>query len=71
MHGLLGVVSEDQVLFSALLIHCVVQLELIQTIDNVVFFPTTSRKDDEHNLASSRVSLCDTWYARRTCRNGF
>lgn len=35
--------SQSQV-FAALLIKCVVQLELIQTIDNIVFFPATSRK---------------------------
>uniref|UniRef100_S4RFZ5 ARF guanine nucleotide exchange factor 1 n=1 Tax=Petromyzon marinus TaxID=7757 RepID=S4RFZ5_PETMA len=29
-------------LFAALLIKCVVQLELIQTIDNIVFFPATN-----------------------------
>lgn len=37
--------------FSSLLIKCVVQLELIQTIDNVVFYPTTSRKEDAETLA--------------------
>lgn len=50
--------TDDQLLFSALRIRCVVQLELIQTIDNVLFFPTTSRKDDEYNLASSRGEEC-------------
>ena len=43
------------VLFTSLLIKCVVQLELIQTIDNVVFFPATSRREDAENLASARV----------------
>uniref|UniRef100_A0A3P8ZT77 SEC7 domain-containing protein n=1 Tax=Esox lucius TaxID=8010 RepID=A0A3P8ZT77_ESOLU len=37
---------QEQRLFSALRIKCVVQLELIQTIDNIVFFPATSRKED-------------------------
>uniref|UniRef100_A0A8U8BLF3 Uncharacterized protein n=1 Tax=Geospiza parvula TaxID=87175 RepID=A0A8U8BLF3_GEOPR len=32
----------EQKLFAALLIKCVVQLELIQTIDNIVFFPATT-----------------------------
>ena len=45
----------DQKLFQALLIKCVVQLELIQTIDNIVFFPTTSRKEDAENLAAAQV----------------
>lgn len=38
-------------LFSSLLIKCVVQIELIQTIDNIVFFPATSRKEDAETLA--------------------
>ncbi|XP_077296772.1 ADP ribosylation factor guanine nucleotide exchange factor Sec71 [Arctopsyche grandis] len=38
-------------LFNGLLIKCVVQLELIQTIDNIVFFPATSRKEDAETLA--------------------
>lgn len=38
-------------LFSALLIKCVVQLELIQTIDNIIFFPATSKKEDAETLA--------------------
>ncbi|XP_043923098.1 brefeldin A-inhibited guanine nucleotide-exchange protein 1 [Protopterus annectens] len=45
---------QDQKLFSALLIKCVVQLELIQTIDNIVFFPATSRKEDAENLAAAQ-----------------
>lgn len=46
-------VLTDQKLFQCLLIKCVVQLELIQTIDNIVFFPTTSRKEDAENLAAA------------------
>ncbi|KAJ8336938.1 hypothetical protein SKAU_G00381580 [Synaphobranchus kaupii] len=46
--------AQEQRLFSALLIKCVVQLELIQTIDNIVFFPTTSRKEDAENLAAAQ-----------------
>ena len=38
-----------------MLIKCVVQLELIQTIDNVVFFPATSRREDAENLAAAKV----------------
>ncbi|XP_013378695.1 brefeldin A-inhibited guanine nucleotide-exchange protein 1 isoform X2 [Lingula anatina] len=51
------IVAPEQKLFSYLLIKCVVQLELIQTIDNVVFFPTTSRKEDAENLAAAQADL--------------
>lgn len=47
--------AQEQRLFSALLIKCVVQLELIQTIDNIVFFPATSRKEDAENFAAAQV----------------
>lgn len=49
-----GAKLPEQKLFSALLIKCVVQLELIQTIDNIVFFPATSRKEDAENLAAAQ-----------------
>uniref|UniRef100_A0A8C9W9Y4 ARF guanine nucleotide exchange factor 2 n=1 Tax=Scleropages formosus TaxID=113540 RepID=A0A8C9W9Y4_SCLFO len=42
-------------LFSCLLIKCVVQLELIQTIDNIVFYPATSKKEDAENMAAAQV----------------
>ncbi|KAL1006479.1 hypothetical protein UPYG_G00072890 [Umbra pygmaea] len=45
---------QEQRLFSALLIKCVVQLELIQTIDNIVFYPATSRREDAENLAAAQ-----------------
>ena len=48
-------IPSDQKLFQALLIKCVVQLELIQTIDNIVFFPATSKKEDAENLAAAQV----------------
>jgi len=32
-----------------------VQLELIQTIDNIVFFPATSKKEDAENFAAAQV----------------
>lgn len=48
-------VSPDQKLFQGLLIKCVVQLELIQTIDDIVFFPTTSKKEDAEYLAAAQV----------------
>ncbi|XP_041112356.1 brefeldin A-inhibited guanine nucleotide-exchange protein 2-like isoform X1 [Polyodon spathula] len=48
----------DNKLFSGLLIKCVVQLELIQTIDNIVFYPATSKKEDaEHMAAAQRDAL--------------
>lgn len=43
--------------FSDLLIKCVVQLELIQTIDNIVFFPSTSKKEDAETLALATADL--------------
>uniref|UniRef100_A0A3B5A1Q9 ADP ribosylation factor guanine nucleotide exchange factor 1 n=1 Tax=Stegastes partitus TaxID=144197 RepID=A0A3B5A1Q9_9TELE len=46
--------SAEQRLFAALLIKCVVQLELIQTIDNIVFFPATSKKEDAENFAAAQ-----------------
>ena len=45
--------------FAGLLIKCVVQLELIQCIDNIVFFPSTSRKEDQENLALAQVNFCN------------
>uniref|UniRef100_A0A4W5QCW1 ARF guanine nucleotide exchange factor 1 n=1 Tax=Hucho hucho TaxID=62062 RepID=A0A4W5QCW1_9TELE len=50
---------QEQRLFSALLIKCVVQLELIQTIDNMVFYPATSRKEDAENLAAAQRDALD------------
>ncbi|XP_058123944.1 brefeldin A-inhibited guanine nucleotide-exchange protein 2 [Anopheles ziemanni] len=49
--------ANTSVLFSNLLIKCVVQLELIQTIDNIVFFPATSRKEDAETLAQATAEL--------------
>uniref|UniRef100_A0A8C8DDZ6 SEC7 domain-containing protein n=1 Tax=Oncorhynchus tshawytscha TaxID=74940 RepID=A0A8C8DDZ6_ONCTS len=46
----------NQKLFAGLLIKCVVQLELIQTIDNIVFYPATSKKEDAENMAAAQVS---------------
>ncbi|CAO1347752.1 unnamed protein product [Diamesa hyperborea] len=44
-------------LFSSLLIKCVVQLELIQTIDNIIFFPATSKKEDAETLALATADM--------------
>ncbi|KAM9436116.1 brefeldin A-inhibited guanine nucleotide-exchange protein 1 isoform 1-T1 [Clarias gariepinus] len=51
---------QEQRLFAALLIKCVVQLELIQTIDNIVFFPATSKKEDAENFAAAQRDSLDT-----------
>lgn len=48
---------QEHRLFAALLIKCVVQLELIQTIDNIVFFPATSKKEDAENFAAAQVKI--------------
>jgi len=37
----------DKVLFHNIQIHCLVQAEIIQTVDNIVFFPATSTKEDQ------------------------
>lgn len=42
----LTVRSPEQALFQAMIIKCVVQLELIQAIDNIVFYPNVARQDD-------------------------
>lgn len=42
--------------FQTLLIKCVVQLELIQTIDNIVFYPTTSKKEEANYIAAAQVN---------------
>jgi brefeldin A-inhibited guanine nucleotide-exchange protein len=43
--------------FQSLLIKCVVQLELIQTIDSIVFYPTTSKKEDANYIAAAQVII--------------
>uniref|UniRef100_A0A3P8URS3 ARF guanine nucleotide exchange factor 2 n=1 Tax=Cynoglossus semilaevis TaxID=244447 RepID=A0A3P8URS3_CYNSE len=50
-----GKSNAHQKLFAGLLIKCVVQLELIQTIDNIVFYPATSKKEDAENMAAAQV----------------
>lgn len=50
-------VTHPSGLFSALLIKCVVQLELIQTIDNIIFYPATSKKEDAETLAMATADL--------------
>ena len=49
--------QEDKQLFSSLKIKCIVQLELIQTIDNTIFYPSTSRKEDAELIADIQGEL--------------
>ena len=42
----LAVSRSDRRLFHHLDIGCVVQTEIVQTIDNIVFFPASSAKED-------------------------
>jgi len=56
-------VTSDHELFSSLLIKCVVQLELIQTIDNILFFPATSKKEDAENQAAAQVCTFDLYHS--------
>lgn len=51
------VVPQNPALFESLNIKCVVQLELIQTVDNIIFFPATSRKEDAETLAQAAADL--------------
>ena len=47
--------SPEQALFQTLIIKCVVQLELIQAIDNIVFYPNVSRHDDQAIMEFAQV----------------
>lgn len=49
--------SAEVALFQSLEIKSVVQLELIQTIDNIVFYPATSRKEDAETLALAAADM--------------
>ena len=42
--------------FLTITIKCVVQLELIQAIDNIIFYPSTSKKEDSQHIAIAHVS---------------
>ena len=48
-------ITQDRTLFNSLLIRCVVQLELVTTIDDIIFFPSTSKKEDAENMAAAQV----------------
>lgn len=45
----------EHTVFQNMLIKCIVQLELIQTIDNIVFYPTTSKKEDANYILAAQV----------------
>ncbi|CAH1959462.1 unnamed protein product [Acanthoscelides obtectus] len=47
----------DFQLFNSLAIRSAVQLELIQTIDNIIFYPATSRKEDAETLALAAADI--------------
>ncbi len=49
--------QSDFRLFQIITIKCIVQLELIQTIDNIIFYPSTSKKEDLQNIAIAHVSF--------------
>ena len=55
--GKTELITHPSGLFSSLLIKCVVQLELIQTIDNIIFYPATSKKEDAETLAMATADL--------------
>uniref|UniRef100_A0A8C9UHX7 ARF guanine nucleotide exchange factor 2 n=1 Tax=Serinus canaria TaxID=9135 RepID=A0A8C9UHX7_SERCA len=46
-------------IFKTTIPHCVVQLELIQTIDNIVFYPATSKKEDAEHMAAAQQDTLD------------
>ena len=47
--------TPEQALFQSLIIKCVVQLELIQAIDNIVFYPNATKQEDQAMLEFSQV----------------
>uniref|UniRef100_A0A1A9W040 SEC7 domain-containing protein n=1 Tax=Glossina brevipalpis TaxID=37001 RepID=A0A1A9W040_9MUSC len=64
------VLPQNYALFESLNIKCVVQLELIQTVDNIIFFPTTSRKEDAETLAQAAADLtgCSAAHSLLDCQ---
>lgn len=60
--------NSDGSLFNGLTIKCVVQLELIQTIDNIVFFPATSRKEDAETLALAAADMAGNPAEQTECQ---
>lgn len=64
---------DHSALFSGMLIKCVVHLELIATVDAIIFFPATSKKDDEHNMQDAQVALnqLEFWHGQLCIATGF
>ena len=54
--------TPEQALFQTLIIKCVVQLELIQAIDNIIFYPSASRQEDQAILEFSQVCVHEHAY---------
>ncbi|VDM47439.1 unnamed protein product [Toxocara canis] len=48
--------SNSDAVFSSLLVRCVVQLELVDAVNSIVFGPSASRKEDVHALSSLAIS---------------
>jgi Sec7-like guanine-nucleotide exchange factor len=51
--------STVQVLFKNMIVKSVIQLELIQAIDNMIFYPTSSKYDDDRNFMAVKGSLSE------------
>jgi len=47
----------DFTLFQLVTIKSLVQMELIQTIDNIIFYPSTSKKEDLQYNSIARVRI--------------
>ncbi|CAF4312534.1 unnamed protein product [Rotaria socialis] len=58
--------QSDFHIFQILTIKCIVQLELIQTIDDIVFYPSTSKKEDLQNIAIAQKL---TWFQTKALAN--
>lgn len=50
-------------LFTRLMMRCIIQRELIQLLDNAIFYPATTRKEDAEILALSQVGT--SYYLHR------
>ncbi|CAF1374888.1 unnamed protein product [Adineta ricciae] len=52
--------------FHIITIKCIVQLELIQAIDNIIFYPSTSKKEDSQHIAIAHKL---TWFQTKALAN--
>ncbi|CAF1187165.1 unnamed protein product [Adineta steineri] len=57
--------NSDFTLFQALTVKSLVQIELIQAIDNIIFYPSTSRKEDSQYHSVARA-LANTTIGQET-----